>query len=107
MVKYDIIINTILIILILTIIVVVLFGCHFKGCKYFERFENNEKKEKKETPEINNNNDLNKFEKSVLDGLSSGSINTEKLANLIKEEKFTPMNLDNIINYVEKFKGSI
>ena len=106
MVKYDIIINTILIILILTIIVVVLFGCHFKGCKYFEKFENNEKKEKKESTE-NKTDDLNKFEKSVLDGLSSGSINTEKLANLIKEEKFTPMNLDNIINYVEKFKGSV
>jgi hypothetical protein len=103
MVKYDIIINTILIILILTIIIVVLFGCHFKGCKYFENFENNEKKESKE----GKTSDLNKFEQSVLEGLSSGSLNTEKLANLIKEEKFTPMNLDNIINHVEKFKGSI
>jgi hypothetical protein len=101
MAKYDIIINTILIILILTIIIVVLFGCHYKGCHYFEKFENNDEKKTKEEDK----NLLNKFEKTVLDGLSSGSLNTEGLAKLIKEEKFTPTNLDNIINHVEKFKG--
>ena len=101
MAKYDIIINTILIILILTIIIVVLFGCHYKCCHYFEKFENNdEKKTKEEEKSV-----LNTFEKTVLEGLSSGSLNTEGLAKLIKEEKFTPTNLDNIINHVEKFKG--
>jgi|688.fasta_scaffold00862_17 hypothetical protein len=102
MAKYDIIINTILIILILTIIIVVLFGCHYKGCHYFEKFENNdEKKPKEEEKSV-----LNTFEKTVLEGLSSGSLNTEGLAKLIKEEKFTPTNLDNIIKHVEKFKGN-
>jgi len=107
--KYETIVNTILLILILTIIIVVLFGCHYKGCHYFEKFENKEeKKESKIKKETNNKKDeeiLNSFEKSVLDGLSTGSLNTDGLASLIKEEKFTPMNLNNIINYVEKFRG--
>lgn len=106
MAKYDIIINTILIILILTIIIVVLFGCHYKGCHYFEKFENNdEKKIKKDNDKEKEKDLLNTFEKTVLEGLSSGSLNTEGLAKLIKEEKFTPTNLDNIIEHVEKFKG--
>lgn len=118
--KYDTIINTILVILILTIIVVILFGCHYKGCRYFEKFENSsddnneteskkEKKNKDSVKDSSNNkkeidNTLNPFEKTVLEGLSSGSLNTDGLAKLIKEEKFTNMNLDNIINYVEKAK---
>jgi len=109
MVKYDIIINTILVILILTIIVVILFGCHYKGCRYFEGFENEAKSETSKEKEKNTKNeikeDLSSFEKSVLEGLSSGSLNTDGLASLIKEEKFTSMNLDNIINYVEKFRN--
>jgi predicted small lipoprotein YifL len=115
--KYDTIINTVLVILILTIIIVILFGCHYKGCRYFENFENNsdekESKDEKKTKDSNKNNKketdntLNSFEKTVLEGLSSGSLNTDGLAKLIKEEKFTNMNLDNIINYVEKAKASI
>jgi len=108
--KYEIIVNTILIILILTIIIVVLFGCHYKGCHYFEHFENNDtsKNKIKENKEISKDTDkesLSSFEKSVLEGLSSGTLNTEGFASLIKEEKFTSMNLDNIINYVEKNKN--
>jgi predicted small lipoprotein YifL len=126
--KYDTIINAILVILILTIIVVILFGCHYKGCRYFEKFENNsqddeeeskdEKKKKalldnikkdsgKDTSKKDKDNSLSSFEKTVLEGLSSGSLNTDGLAKLIKEEKFTNMNLDNIINYVEKVKGNV
>jgi mannitol-specific phosphotransferase system IIBC component len=122
--KYDTIINTILVILILTIIVVILFGCHYKGCRYFEKFENsheeteevskNEKKKenKKESKEdtkkkTDSDNSLSSFEKTVLEGLSSGSLNTDGLAKLIKEEKFTNMNLNNIINYVEKNKENV
>jgi len=121
--KYDTIINTILVILILTIIIVILFGCHYKGCRYFEKFENSsnekENKEEKKTKDSNKNknnknkkeieidNSLNSFEKTVLEGLSSGSLNTDGLAKLIKEEKFTNMNLDNIINYVEKNKENV
>ena len=130
--KYDTIINTILVILILTIIVVILFGCHYKGCHYFEKFENeseseNESKSKEESKEEkkkkellesikkdssktnkkDQDNSLSSFEKSVLEGLSTGSLNTDGLAKLIKEEKFTNMNLDNIIKYVEKAKGKV
>jgi len=118
--KYDTIINTILVILILTIIVVILFGCHYKGCRYFEKFENSseeDEKEKKKKDLIDNikkdsgkkdeDNSLSSFEKTVLEGLSTGSLNTDGLAKLIKEEKFTNMNLDNIIKYVEKAKGNV
>ncbi len=120
--KYDTIINTILVILILTIIVVILFGCHYKGCRYFEKFENSseedeKEKEKKKKDLIDNikkdsgkkdeDNSLSSFEKTVLEGLSTGSLNTDGLAKLIKEEKFTNMNLDNIIKFVEKAKGNV
>ncbi len=121
--KYDTIINTILVILILTIIVVILFGCHYKGCRYFEKFENSSQEDEKKKKDLLDNikkdsgknskskkdedNSLSSFEKTVLEGLSTGSLNTDGLAKLIKEEKFTNMNLDNIINYVEKTKGNV
>jgi len=122
--KYDTIINTILIILVLTIIIVILFGCHYKGCRYFEKFENenenetetetksnsNKKETKKDVSKSNkkeDDNTLSSFEKNILEGLSTGSLNTDGLAKLIKEEKFTNMNLDNIINFVEKSKANI
>ena len=121
--KYDTIINTILVILILTIIVVILFGCHYKGCRYFEKFENSSQEDEKKKKDLLDNikkdsgknskskkdedNSLSSFEKTVLEGLSTGSLNTDGLAKLIKEEKFTNMNLDNIIKYVEKAKGNV
>jgi len=122
--KYDTIINAILIILVLTIIIVILFGCHYKGCRYFEKFENenenetetetksnsNKKETKKDVSKSNkkeDDNTLSSFEKNILEGLSTGSLNTDGLAKLIKEEKFTNMNLDNIINFVEKSKANI
>jgi hypothetical protein len=121
--KYDTIINTILVILILTIIIVILFGCHYKGCRYFEKFENSSQEDEKKKKDLLDNikkdsgknskskkdedNSLSSFEKTVLEGLSTGSLNTDGLAKLIKEEKFTNMNLDNIINYVEKTKGNV
>jgi len=122
--KYDTIINTILIILVLTIIIVILFGCHYKGCRYFEKFENetetetktktksdgNKKETKKDVSKSNkkeDDNTLSSFEKNILEGLSTGSLNTDGLAKLIKEEKFTNMNLDNIIDFVEKSKANI
>jgi len=125
MVKYENIINIISIILLLTILTVVLFGCHYKGCRSFERFEgtgevegvHNEEKEEKKKEEkkeekkedkkekTDEPSQLSTFEKSVLDGLTSGSLTTEGLGSLIKEEKFTTTNLDNLINYVEHFRG--
>ena len=121
MANYENIFNIISIILLLTILVVVLFGCHYKGCRSFEGFEgsveieNNPKEEKNEKKEEKNEKkeekkdsqtaSLSTFEKSVLDGLTTGSLTTDGLSSLIKEEKFTPTNLDNLIQYVEHFKG--
>lgn len=119
MANYENIFNIISIILLLTILVVVLFGCHYKGCRSFEGFEGGvdvedkpkeEKKEKskdekKEEKKDNQSASLSTFEKSVLDGLTTGSLTTDGLSSLIKEEKFTPTNLDNLIQYVEHFKG--
>lgn len=114
MVNYENILNIFSLILILLIFFVIIFGCNYKGCKYYENFENNNKinnkdnsieKEKKEEFK-DDNNDLSSFEHTVLKGLSDGSLTTEGLTNLIKEEKFTPTNLNNLINYVEKFNGN-
>ena len=117
MVNYENILNIFSLILILLIFFVIIFGCNYKGCKYYENFENNNKinnkdnsikKEEKEKKEEfkDDNNDLSSFEHTVLKGLSDGSLTTEGLTNLIKEEKFTPTNLNNLINYVEKFNGN-
>ena len=132
MVKYEKIINIISIVLLLTILVVVLFGCHYGGCRSFnyEGFENNEtsneeepkkevKEEKEKKPEMTEKsekkeqtdeevkNSLTSFEKTVLEGLTSGSLTTNTLSDLIKAEKFTSVNLNNLINYVEHFRGVI
>jgi hypothetical protein len=103
---YNKIINIISIILILLILFVILFGCQYQKYNYYERFENNEKEKEKETkPEDANN--LSSFEQSILKGLTDGSLKTDNLSSLIKEEKFTEHNLNNIIQHVEKFKGNV
>jgi len=110
MANIDNIINLISIVLLLIILFIILFGCHYKGCKYFEGFENNNNNEKPKDKEIKketDNKELSSFEQSILKGLTDGSLTTDGLTNLIKEEKFTPVNLDRLINYVEKFKGHI
>jgi len=104
--NYENILSIFSLILILIILFVIIFGCNYRGCRYYENFENNENKNENKD-ENKDNNDLSSFEHSILSGLTNGSITTEKLANLIKEEKFTPTNLNNLINYVEKFNGNI
>jgi len=99
MVEYNNILNMFSLLLAFIILFIILFGCK---CNYpapvKERFENKEE-EKKE--------DLSKFEKSILDGLSSGSLTTKDLTSLITNEQFTEQNLENLIGYVEKFKGGM
>lgn len=102
--NYNKIINIISIILIILILFVILFGCQYQKYNYYERFENNEK-EKETKPEKENN--LSSFEQSILKGLTDGSLKTDNLTSLIKEEKFTEHNLNNIIQHVEKFKGNV
>lgn len=114
MANYDKIINIISIILILLILFVILFGCQYQKNNYYERFENSEdnKKEKEEKPKEEakpkeETSSLSPFEQSVLKGLTDGSLKTDSLSSLIKEEKFTEKNLNNLIQHVEMFKGAV
>ena len=108
MANYDKIINIISIILILLILFVILFGCQYQKNNYYERFENSEdnKKEKEAKPKEDTSS-LSPFEQSVLKGLTDGSLKTDSLSSLIKEEKFTEKNLNNLIQHVEMFKGAV
>jgi hypothetical protein len=92
----------------LIILFIILFGC--KCHRRYERFENAEKKEEVEVKTEKKSGAmelLSNFEKSILDGLSAGSITSKDLTSLIKNEQFTEKNLDNLITYVEKFKGGL
>lgn len=126
MMDYSILLHIVIIILLLFILFTVLVSCrcpetryvstqHYPRRYYYERFTNKEdgegdekdvKKEKMTEEHIDKDKSkLNQFEKSILDGLSNGSVKTEDLSKLIKTEKFTAENLENIINHVETFKG--
>ena len=100
MVNYDAILNIVSIGLIFIILFVILFGCRFKHNRY-ERFTNPEEEKKEKTP------GLSEFENQILDKLSSGQLSTEGLTELITSQKFTQENLENMINYVEHFKGDV
>ena len=103
MVEYNNILNMVSLLLAFIILFIILFGCKCNSplisSSIKERFENKEEEKKEE--------DLSKFEKSILEGLSSGSITTKDLTSLIKNEQFTEKNLDNLIGHVEKFKGGM
>lgn len=108
MVNYDVILNLISIVLLLIILFVILFGC--KGGRR-ERFTNKEDDEEEEKPkkEVKKDNKpvLSKFENKVLNELSNGTLTTEAFTDLIKKEKFTQDNLNNVINFVEYSKGVV
>jgi flagellar biosynthesis/type III secretory pathway M-ring protein FliF/YscJ len=100
MVEYNDILNMVSLLLAFIILFIILFGCKCQtSTKVKERFENKEEEKKEE--------DLSSFEKSILNGLSAGSITTKDLTSLIKNEQFTEKNLDNLIEHVEKFKGGM
>jgi hypothetical protein len=100
MVEYNDILNMVSLLLAFIILFIILFGCKCQTLtKVKERFENKEEEKKEE--------DLSSFEKSILNGLSAGSITTKDLTSLIKNEQFTEKNLDNLIEHVEKFKGGM
>jgi len=102
MVEYDNILNIISIVLLLIILFIIIFGCRER--KYNERFTNNkEEEEKKEEKKPI----LSAFENNILKQLSDGSLTTEQFTDLIKKEKFTQQNLNNVIDYVEYNKGLV
>jgi hypothetical protein len=124
---YSFLMHIIIIILLLFILFTILISCrcpetryvsndrYYPRRHYYERFTNKDdepeinespKKVEKMTEEhIDDKSKLNQFEKSVLDGLTNGTMKTADLTKLIKTEKFTADNLEKIINHVETFKG--
>lgn len=107
---YNNILSLLSLVMALAILFIVLFGCQFKKYNTFEGFENEKEKENSKIdaktldkkPTI-----LSEFENKIYEGLISGKTTTKELEDLIKKEEFTQKNLENMINYVEKFKGSI
>lgn len=102
MVEYNDILNMVSLLLAFIILFIILFGCKGQTSSIpivKEKFENKEEEKKEE--------DLSSFEKSILNGLSAGSITTKDLTSLIKNDQFTEKNLDNLIEHVEKFKGGM
>jgi len=105
MVDYDIILNLVSIVILLIILFIIVFGCRFRIVNsYYEKFSNkDEKDDKKETDKT----ELSPFENKVLEELASGQMTTEAFTDLIKTERFTQQNLDNMIAHVEKNKGVV
>ena len=124
-------INTILtyisLILAIAILLSVIFGCYFKK-KNVEHFsslkKDDEEKMKEEKNKKKNNKDdlknkitntvvkdddknesgLSKFESGLVEGLSSGKMNSKDIETHIKSGEFTKENLENIINHIEKIQ---
>jgi len=97
MANYDTILNITSIVLLLLILFIILFGCRNK--RYREQFTDKNDKKEDDKPT------LSAFENKVLQQLSNGELTTEAFTDLIKKEKFTQDNLNNVINYVEHSKG--
>jgi hypothetical protein len=74
----------------------ILFGCKYSSFNKIERFEN--KKDDGDSM-------LDKFEKNLLEEIKNGKVGSDDINDMIKTNKFTKKNLDNMINYIEKFKG--
>ena len=104
MVDYNNVLNMFSVLLAFIILFIILFGCKCenRSSSIKERFENKKEEENDKVIE-----DLSTFEKTILNGLSSGSLTTKDLTSLIKNEQFTEKNLDNLIGHVEKFKGGM
>jgi hypothetical protein len=102
MIDYNNILNLISLLLAFIILFIILFGCkcYNPSSSIKERFENKKEEEEKK-------DNLSKFENTILEGLSSGSITTKDLTNLIQNNQFTEQNLENLIGHVEKFKGGM
>lgn len=119
---YDNILNLLSLVMVVSILFIVLFGCQFKRYRRYERFTNIEDKDEehenkideiKSKPEpetedkkeeFNTKETLEGFEGHILSGLTDGSITSKDMDKLISTGTFTKQNLENIIEYVEKFK---
>ena len=114
---YDNILNLLSLVLVLFILFIVLFGCQFRKQRQIERFstsvEKTEDDIKSNNNDDNNDDDNNKtkslegFEGKILNGLNDGSITNKEMETLISNGTFTKKNLENIIEYIEKFRDNI
>jgi hypothetical protein len=105
---YNNILSLFSLVMALAILFIVLFGCQYKRYRHYEGFQDIKTDEKKEptsktTPA---KNDLSHFENKLMEGLSDGTVSTKDLETMINKEEFTQENLENMINYIEKFKGN-
>ena len=119
-------------ILAIAILLSVIFGCYFKK-KNVEHFsslkKDDEEKMKEEKNKKDKNKDnkndlknkitntvvykeddknesgLSKFESGLVEGLSSGKMNSKDIETHIKSGEFTKENLENIINHIEKIQS--
>ena len=109
---YDNILNLLSLVLVLFILFIVLFGCQFRKQRQIERFSTSVEKTEDDI-KSNNNDDNNKtkslegFEGKILNGLNDGSITNKEMETLISNGTFTKKNLENIIEYIEKFRDNI
>ena len=67
--------------------------------KYEENTEEPEIKKEKKT--------LEGFEGKILEGLNDGSITNKEMEKFIENGTFTKKNLENIIEYIDKFKDNL
>jgi hypothetical protein len=109
---YNNILSLFSLVMALAILFIVLFGCQYKRYRHYEGFQDIKTDEKKEpTPETPKTSppsktDLSHFENKLMEGLNDGTVSTKDLETMIKKEEFTQENLENMINYIEKFKGN-
>jgi hypothetical protein len=107
--NYNTILNLISIVLLFIILFIIIFGCKGRRMFFNEKFtdKNEDTSEPTEKKDTTSEPVLTQFENNVLKKLSTGELSTEEFADLIKKEKFTTENLNNVITYVEHFKGVV
>jgi hypothetical protein len=106
---YNNILSLLSLVMALAILFIVLFGCQYKRYRHYEGFQDIKTDEKKETTPNTPppaKTDLSHFENKLMNGLNDGTVSTKDLETMIKKEEFTQENLENMINYIEKFKGN-
>ena len=105
---YDNILKLLSLALTFAILFIVIYGCQFKKYRYIEGFTNEE--EPINTEELEKNKEkktLEGFEGKILEGLNDGSITNKEMEKFIENGTFTKKNLENIIEYIDKFKDNL
>ena len=96
---YNYILNIFSLLLIIGILFIILYGCQYK--KYYEGFTDIQEQEENEK----NIQGLSAIETAVIKKLTNDEMSIEQFTDLIEKAQFTKENLNNIIDYVEKFES--